>query len=222
MNRNNKINKMRNKRRNINRRKNNIRRFHLSRYPNSQKPATFGPGNYFIAASKFYNGRIDSQITFNLATDIIQNNPELDRVRSEFKYMKLCGITITFYPRNIFESNNSEPAFFLINWDGATTENIRLQDNTKTVPSFLTRTKIFKFNIPRYNTYGGMLNGWFGTSELTGFQFILFQFFSASNTTKWMFKVDAMIHFKGPTNVTAKQEIIIKGKAEETSDATLQ
>lgn len=197
---NNRRNRNRNRNKNINRLRNrDYRKFHIANFPYSVRPSSFGPGTYRLAVTKTNSGLLDPQVTQKLYTIYLSDNPELQRIQDDFKYFKLVGITISFFQRNLPTEGNLYPAYLTINWDELPTENLRLQDNTKIVPSYLPRNKVFKYTIPNINVNGGMLNKWKPIQDLYTLDTVMFQFYAPSNTTSWVFKVDIILVFKGPT-----------------------
>lgn len=184
------------------------RQFLISKFPNTTRPTIFGPGRYRMAVTKLFNGSLSSELLIKLHTDILYNNPELLRILDDFKYVKLKGVCITFYARNLQTSTgNATPCYLLVNFDGERTENVRLQDNVKVIPPFLIRNKIFKYRIPCMNAGGGVLNKWYSTQDLFYYNFVAIQIHAPENTTNWIIRFDAVLCFRGPTNLTAKQYI---------------
>lgn len=181
--------------------------FTTQRYHLNEKPSTYGPGSYIFNATKLVNGPLNTQVTLNGYYDILYENPELERIQGDFKYFKYLGITITFYSRNIISENNQTPCYFLVNYDGLPTENLRLQDNVKIVPAYHIKNKIFKFKIPTILAGNGTLNAWVTKNELNNISQILFQFHAPDNTTSWYFRIDIRMVCRGPTNVTELKEI---------------
>jgi hypothetical protein len=183
-------------------------RFKIVQYPNMTKPSSFGPGTYTFAASKLVSGSFENQVHINAYTHILANSPEFDRVHTDFKYIKITGLSITFYSRNLPASTNMTPCFLAVNFDGDPVENLRLQDNVKRVPAYLPYDKIFKFYIPNINCqYGGSLNNWRSITDLSGYDDIYIQIHAPDNTSSWYLKIDLIIVLKGPTNAVAKSEL---------------
>lgn len=200
------------------RRKNRRRMFTTQRYHFSVKPSTYGPGSYVFNATKLVKGSLATQVTLNGYYDILYENPELERIRGDFKYFKYLGITVTFYSRNLHDENNQTPCYFLVNYDGLPTENLRLQDNVKVVPAFHVKNKIFKFKIPTLLAGNGTLNAWVTSNELNNISQVLFQFHAPDNTTSWYFRIDIRMVCRGPTNVAEVKEIKTEDKLEEKDE----
>lgn len=201
-----------------NRRRRRNKVFRIATYQSSTKPSTYGPGSYRLNVTKLVSGQLNTQVTLNGYHDIIYQNPELGRIKSDFKYFKYRGITITFYPRNIQGENNETPCYFLVNYDGLPTENLRLQDNVKLVPAFHIKQKIYKFKIPNILAQSGTLNAWLTENELNNFAQVLFQFHAPDNTTSWYFRIDINMVCRGPTNVTEIKEIKLNELNEEEEE----
>jgi len=180
-------------------------RFRIATYPISTKPATFGPGTYYFAASKLLSGSFENQILIRMYTNILIDSPEFGRVISDFKYIKCTGLSLTFYARNLPVSTNMTPAFFIVNFDGDPTENLRLQDNVKRVSAYLTNDRVFKYKIPNINCqYGGSLNNFRSITDLSGYDDIIIQIHAPDNTSNWYVKIDVFLMLKGPTNAATK------------------
>lgn len=174
----------------------NNQRFHITRYPFLTKPTSYGPGTYLLAVTKTNSGVLDPQVIQQLYTTYMINNPELERVNKDFKYVKLLGITISFFQRNLPSEGNLYPAYLTVNFDGNETQNLRLQDNTKIVSPFIPRLKQYKFYPPSIAMDGVMLNKWIPVFNLGNYDSILLQIFAPSNTTSWIWKVDISLLFK--------------------------
>lgn len=176
-------------------------------YPFSTRFSTFGPGTYALRVTKLFTGRLDVQQEINVYNDILATNPELGRVSNDFKYFKVNGIFVTFSARNISDVGNLTPAYMMFNLDGQVTENVRLQDNVKTIPPLLLKDKTFKFKLPKLNVYGGLLSEWFKFENLSAFADLVFQLYAPSNTSNWYIRFDIAITLKGPTNISAKEVV---------------
>jgi hypothetical protein len=202
-----------------NKRRRRRNRFDLVRYNTMTRPSTFGPGTYEIAVTKIFRGTLENEVTIGMYTDVLAVNPEFARVEKDFKYFKILGVVVTFEPRNYPVSTNQSPAYMILNYDGARTKNLRLQDSTKVIPTYFVKVKQFKFRIPKINTYGGVLNGWYNSSDLGYVSDLMLQIHAPNNTSEWTFKVDVIIVLKGPTSenepegneqVTNLQELMYK------------
>lgn len=200
---------MRNKRK-FRRNRRRIRRrrrtqFNIVRYPLSTMPNSFGPGRRKLVVTKYTNGPLTPEVTQNLYYDYLRLNPELEKIQSEFKYAKIKGFSISFFPRNLPVEGNQVPAYLMVNYDGTRTAHMRLQDNVKIIPPYLTRTRTYNFNIPAINSNGGILNKWVLTGGgLSIYDAILIQLDAPGNTTSWNFRVDIILTLKGPTTSTAE------------------
>jgi len=185
------------------------------KYNLSTKMTTFGPGFRNLNVTKLVIGKFNNQVTLQTYTDILYDNPEMTTVINNFKYFKINNITLTFYPRNYNNDSNLTPLYFVVNYDGTTTQNLRLQDSVKIVPSFHTRAKYYKFGIPKVSTSSVLLNSWFPPAEFIRFDNILFQFHAPDNTSDWNFRIDINISCRGPTGVGNKQILRVKEVVEE-------
>jgi hypothetical protein len=164
------------------------------------RPSTFGPGKYRVSLTKLFRGSLEEQVNITLYSEVIAQNPEFLRVKNDFKYVKFEGVAVTFEPRNLPTSANQTPAFMIMNYDGTTTKNIRLQDSAKIIPAYLTKSRMFKFNVPKMNSYAGIINGWFNMGDVGYISDIMLQIHAPNNTTEWFFKIDVIMLFRGPTN----------------------
>jgi hypothetical protein len=155
---------------------------------------------YHLSVTKLVSGSLNTEIALRVSDDILANNIEYERVKNDFKYIKLQGIVVTFFSRNLPVQTNQKPAYLAINYDGDLTKNIRLQDSTKIIPAFMSRAKRFKFNIPRISVYSSVLCDWLSVQDGTlAYNGIVLQLHAPGNTTDWDFKIDAIITLRGPT-----------------------
>jgi len=199
-------------------------KFAIAKYNQRTRPSTYGPGYYRISVTKLFRGSLESQVNIVLYSEVISINPEFERVKNDFKYIKLEGIAVTFSPRNLPLANNQTPAYMILNYDGITTKNIRLQDSAKVIPAFLTRYKIYKFNIPKINSFAGIMNGWYNIGDIAYLSDLLLQIHAPNNTSEWNFKIDVIITLRGPTNeedevkeIETRTEDVIKRYMEKES-----
>jgi len=198
-NNNNKRHNIKNHKKNY-RRKPNHRKFNIANYNTRTRPSTFGPGMYFLSVTKLVSGSLNTEVAIRVSDDVLANNIEFERVKGDFKYMKLQGLVVTFFPRNMPIQANQKPAYMAINYDGELTKNIRLQDSTKIIPAFMSRAKKFKFNIPRISVYSSVLCDWLSIYDGTlAYNGIIIQIHAPGNNTDWDFKVDTIITLRGPT-----------------------
>jgi len=218
-NRNKKKNKQKSKTNNKRFKYNNFR---INRYQQMTRPSTYGPGSYRFCVTKLISGSLESQVFFLGYLDILKDNPELERVSKDFKYFKLLNISVTFYPRNYPVESNQTPCYFLVNYDGYTTPNLRLQDNVKVIPPFLTRNKMFKYKIPSIHGTTMLLNAWCTISDFGNFDEILLQFHAPGNSTGWYIRVDFNIICRGPTSEVTSKEIKIENIKENNKGEKLK
>jgi hypothetical protein len=189
----------RQKRGRIRQRRYNNGRFNIVNYNARTRPSTFGPGSYFISITKLVSGSLSTEVVIRIWEDVLLNNVEFERVQDDFKYFKLRGIAVTFHPRNLPIAANQKPAYMILNYDGKTTTNMRLQDSAKIIPAYLPNFKIFKFNIPKINSVAGVMNSWTNKSDLDTWRDLKLQIHAPDNTTDWNFKVDVLLNMRGPT-----------------------
>lgn len=175
-------------------------KFNIARYNQKTKPSTFGPGSYRVSLTKFFRGSLENQVSITLYSEVIVANPEYDRIKNDFKYIRIEGIAITFLPRNLPLATNQTPAYMILNYDGTTTKNVRLQDSAKVIPAFLTKPKMYKYNIPKMNSFAGIMNGWYNVGDIAYLSDLMLQVHAPNNTTEWYFKIDVIITMRGPTN----------------------
>lgn len=179
--------------------------FRINRFQQTTKPATYGPGFYRFCVTKLISGSFQSQVHFLGYTDIMQDNPELGRIRNDFKYFKLENISVTFSARNYPIEDNQTPCYFLMNYDGYTTPNLRLQDNVKVIPAYLQKDKMYKYLIPDIHATTMLMSAWCTVSDFGNYDEIVLQFHAPDNTTSWYVRVDFNIICRGPTSSSAKE-----------------
>jgi len=194
---------------NNNKKKNNRRKdkFKLVTYNNRTQPSTFGPGSYYISITKLVSGTLNAETQIRIWNDVLDNNVEFERVKDDFKYFKMNGVAVTFHPRNLPITGNQKPLYMIMNYDGKLTNNLRLQDSAKVIPSYLPRRKVYKFNIPSINSVAGVMDKWTNKSDLATWRDLILQLHAPDNTTDWNFRVDVLIIMRGPTVAESTSKI---------------
>jgi len=150
-----------------NRRRRNKRRFTRSKYNKnknipviSSKPIRLGAGTTNINITNYLANSTTGQRLTYLFSNIF-NTTEFTSKSSDYMYFRINYIKLIIFPNG---TASNKINYFLVNWvndnDG---EILNLSDNTKIVPSYLTRIKVFTFIPPNVTVNSYKINDYMST-----------------------------------------------------------
>jgi hypothetical protein len=126
----------------------------------SSKPIRLGAGTASINITNFLGNSTTGQRFTYLFSSIFNTN-EFTSKSSDYMYFKINFIKLIIFPNNVASNKIN---YFLVNWvndnDG---EVLNLSDNTKIVPSYLTRIKVFTFIPPNVTVNSYKINDYIST-----------------------------------------------------------
>jgi hypothetical protein len=126
----------------------------------SSKPIRLGAGTANMNITNYLGTSTTGQRLTYLFQNIFSTT-EFTSKASDYMYFKINFIKLIIFPNN---TGSNKINFFLVNWvndnDG---EVLNLSDNTKIVPSYLTRIKVFTFIPPNVTVNSYKINDYIST-----------------------------------------------------------
>jgi len=159
--------------------------------------STFGPGSRFVNISSTVNLDCSSEQLVNMFSGCIDGKTEWVSVSNNFKYFKVIKLNITFLPRQIFVTDSLAPLYLLVNYDGARTPHIRVQDNVKIIPNNFFKYRTYSYKMANVNAFK---RGWYTSQEMENFNNVLIQLFAPDNNKKFYIRFDVSMVCRGPTS----------------------
>lgn len=122
----------------------------------SSKPQKYGTGNTLAICDQYYDFGTESEEVNTVALgNLVLNNEEFITYRSLYRYMKLEKIKIIFMANNNLAFHSQ--LYFQINYTSLNpdTTNLKVDDQTKQISSYLTNNRQFTF-LPPNCVFTGM------------------------------------------------------------------
>lgn len=183
------------------------------KYNFGTRASTFGPGKRIVNISSTVNLLCSSEQTMSLFTSCIDGKTEWNSVNKNFKYFKILSLNITFLPRQVLVTDNLDPLYMLVNYDGNRTPHFRVQDNVKIIPNVFFRPRTYSFKIANVDDFK---RGWYTESSMAAYDNVLIQMQSPDNPKKFFIRFDVRMVCRGPTSPPEETKLI-KMKDEEES-----
>lgn len=184
----------------------------IIKYNFGTKSSTFGPGRRVINISSTVNLNCSTEQTMSLFTSCIDGKTEWNAVNKNFKYFKVLSLNITFLPRQIFLTDNADPLYMLVNYDGTRTPHLRVQDNVKVIPNVFFKTRTYTYKMANVDDFK---RGWYTESSMASYDNVLIQMHSPDNTKKFYIRFDVRMVCRGPTSPQEETKVL---KIEEEDD----
>lgn len=175
----------------------------------SKYPQRYGAGSTIRYISFSYTVAATSVSTFNIGTDIADNQ-EFNEIAVNYSYCRLLAIKVIVRPFNY--TNTTSVMFLKMNWSNATetAQSIVNSDVSKMVGSVNPKGAVFTFLPPSISYGGAAIPNFYVQSLANNYIFVLNA--SSAFTTPIPINVEVAIKFRTPRDYSQTNETIKKLK----------